>query len=167
MLSPLHGRCWGLTVVYSRRLTAAAVAGGVRDRAGLTAVAAECLSAGSLAHSPADKRWSGVSQGSRGGTSTHTSVEPIIMKGQVQGAGSACQSAYPNKTGVWIVIATHYGGTAAHWSWASGSHSDRAAFYTTPQQQLISLLNLTRLHINQHQIENRTQISATITWMEI
>ncbi len=31
----------------------------------------------------------------------HTSVQPITKIGQVQGAGSLCQSAYPNKTGVW------------------------------------------------------------------
>lgn len=56
-------------------------------------------------------RWSGASQGSRGGISILTSVEPITMKGQVQGAGYVCQSACPNKTGVWMVIAAHYRGT--------------------------------------------------------
>lgn len=54
---------------------------------------AERLSACSLANSFADGRWSGVRLGSRGGISIDTSVEPITTKGQVQGAGPACQSA--------------------------------------------------------------------------
>lgn len=108
---PLH-RSSGVVVGWGwctggGRLTEAAVSGSVRETGlGLQYVCG-------LAHSPADWRRWGVSQGSSGGISIYPSVEPITINGQVQGAGCACQSADPNTTGVWIVIVTHCRSTSS------------------------------------------------------
>lgn len=63
-----------------------------------------------------------------------------------------------------MVIAAHYE-ALLHTGAGLQAHTDPPLFIIicTAQQQLISLLKLTGLHIKHHQTESRTQISAMIT----
>lgn len=142
---PLHGS-W--VTMVRRRLTEAAVSGAERET--VLNVRGSAAASRILPLTALCQVWA---KGRAGGISIHTSVEPIRKKGPAQGVGSDCQSAYPNKTGVGMVVAAHYGGmetlqtALSCWCWGCKHTLGEGRFSSMEQHRgSICLYNIWNQH---------------------